>query len=217
MTMKIAIIGTGNVGSALGASFTRAGHDVTFAALDAGKAGAVAASIGATVAATPAQAAGDADVIVLAVPYAATGAVLEGLGDTTRGKVVVDVTNPLKADYSGLATDGGPSAAERISATADGARVVKAFNTIFASVQADPTAHGQIVDGLIAGDDEAAKEIVAELERSIGLRPVDAGPLASARELEALAWLNISLQLRTGGDWRTAFVLVGAPEGAIAA
>ncbi|HEX9549579.1 MAG TPA: hypothetical protein VF971_00650, partial [Candidatus Limnocylindrales bacterium] len=65
--------------------------------------------------------------------------------------------------------------------------------------------------------DEAAKETVAELVRSIGLRPVDAGPLAGARELEAMAWLNIALQLRTGGAWNTAFVLVNAPEQAIAA
>jgi NADPH-dependent F420 reductase len=215
--MKIAIIGTGNVGSALGSSFSRAGHDVTLAAQDAEKTGAVAAAIGARAASTPAGAAGPADVIVLAVPYAATGAVLHELGATTRGKVVIDATNPLKADYSGLATDGGPSAAERIAAAADGARVVKAFNTIFASVQADPTASGRTVDGLLAGDDEAAKETVAELARSIGLRPVDAGPLASARELEGLAWLNIGLQLRNGGAWDTVVALVNPPEKAIAA
>lgn len=215
--MKIAIIGTGNVGTALGTSFTRAGHEVTFVARDAGKAGEVAASIGAATATSIAAAVRPADVVVLAVPYAATGAILEELGDATRGKVLVDVTNPLTADYSGLATAGGPSAAERISEAADGARVVKAFNTLFASLQADPTALGQTIDGLIAGDDAAAKETVAELVRSIGLRPVDAGPLASARELEAIAWLNIALQLRTGGNWASSFVLVGAPEQAIAA
>jgi NADPH-dependent F420 reductase len=215
--MKIAIIGTGNVGSALGGSFARAGHDVTIAAQDTEKTGAVAAAIGARAEANPAMAASHADVIVLAVPYTATGAVLDELGEATRGKVVIDVTNPLKADYSGLATDGGPSAAERIAAKAHGARVVKAFNTIFASVQADPTASGRIVDGLLAGDDESAKETVAELERSIGLRPVDAGPLASARELEGLAWLNIGLQLRNSGTWNTVVALVNPPEKAIAA
>jgi len=215
--MKIAIIGTGNVGSALGASFTRAGHDVTFAARDTEKTREVAGSMGADAAATPAEAAAGAEVIVLAVPYGATGAVLDELGDSARGKVLVDPTNPLTADYSALATEGGPSAAERIAEASGGARVVKAFNTVFASIQADPTAHGRTVDGLIAGDDEAAKATVAELEKSIGLRPVDAGPLASARQLEALAFLNIGLQMRAGGDWTTAFVLVDPPKKAIAA
>ncbi len=215
--MKIAIIGTGNVGSALGTSFIRAGHDVTFAAQDAEKTRTMAAGLGAAAADSPVEAVREADVVVLAVPYAATAAILDGLGSATRGKVVVDPTNPLTADYSGLVTAGGPSAAERISNSADGARVVKAFNTLFASVQADPTAHGRTIDGLIAGDDETAKATVAELVRSIGLRPVDAGPLASARELEALAWLNIGLQLRNGGSWNTALVFVNAPEKAIAA
>ncbi|MEO7664187.1 MAG: NADPH-dependent F420 reductase, partial [Candidatus Limnocylindrales bacterium] len=201
--MKIAIIGTGNVGSALGGSFVRAGHDVTFAAQDGEKARKVAGEVGASAAASSNDAVRGADVIVLAVPYASAGSVADEIATAARGKVVVDATNPLNADYSGLSTEGGPSGAERIAAKLDGAFVVKAFNTLFASIQADPGAGGQIVDGLLAGDDAASKSTVAELERSIGLRPVDAGSLQGARQLEALAWLNISMQLRTNGAWNT--------------
>lgn len=215
--MKIAIIGTGNVGSALGSSFTKAGHEVTFAAQDTQKTQAVARELGASAAESPVEAAREADVIVLAVPFAAVEQVAAEVAPVAGGKVLVDVTNPLKTDYSGLATAGGPSAAERVAASAPGTKVVKAFNTLFSSVQADPGSTGTTPDGLLAGDDDAAKHTVAELEKSIGLRPVDAGTLAEASTLEALAWLNIGLQLRNGGRWNSAFVIVNPPEQAIAA
>ena len=215
--MKIAIIGTGNVGSALGSSLARAGHEIVFAGVDTRKAADVAAKLGATAVASPVEAASTADVIVLAVPFTVAEAVTAQIARAVRGKTLIDATNPLRSDNSGLATEGGPNGAERIAAAAPDARVVKAFNTLFASVQAHPEAHGQVVDALYAGDDPGAKATVAQLIRSIGLRPVDAGPISSARELEAMAWLNISLQLRTGGNWNSAFVLVGAPDKAVIA
>lgn len=214
--MNIAIIGTGNVGSALGGSLARAGHAVTFAARDAAKAAEVAAASGAAVA-SPADAVSGAEIVVLAVPYGAIGEVVAEIGAVAVGKVVVDVTNPLKPDYSGLATGDGPSGAEQVAAALPGAAVVKAFNTVFAGNQADPTSQGTTLDALFATDDEAAAAAVAELASSIGFRPVQVGPLAAARELEALAWLNIRLQLISSGAWRTAYVLVAAPASAIAA
>lgn len=215
--MNIAIIGTGNVGTALGASLVRAGHSVTLTGQDAGKASAAAAQIGARTGSSLAGAVEAADVVVLAVPYASVEAVAAEIAPVIADRIVVDATNPLKADFSGLATQGGPSGAERIAALLPGARVVKAFNTLFASIQGNPDVHGQMVDALYAGDDADAKAVVASLIRAIGLRPVDAGSISGARELEALAWLNISLQLRTGGSWSSTFVLVGAPDKAIAA
>lgn len=215
--MNIAIIGTGNVGTALGASLVRAGHSVSLTGQDAGKASAAAAQIGARTGSSLAGAVEAADVVVLAVPYASVEAVAAEIAPVIADRIVVDATNPLKADFSGLATQGGPSGAERIAALLPGARVVKAFNTLFASIQGNPDVHGQMVDALYAGDDADAKAVVASLIRAIGLRPVDAGSISGARELEALAWLNISLQLRTGGSWSSTFVLVGAPDKAIAA
>jgi NADPH-dependent F420 reductase len=215
--MKIAIIGTGNVGTALGGSFVRAGHEVTFAAQDATATQALASQLGATAAATTSAAIHASEIVVLAIPYDAVGDIAGEIAGAVAGKVVIDATNPLKSDYSGLATADGPSGAERIADLLPGARVVKAFNTIFASIQADPRGQGQVVDGLLAGDDPEAKAEVAGLLRSMGLRPLDAGPLAEARALEAIAWLNIALQLRNGGSWTTTVSLVNPPEQAIAA
>lgn len=215
--MNIAIIGTGNVGSALGTSLTRRGHRVVFAGRDAGKAAKVAAGIGASAAPSPAEAAAAADVVVLAVPFTAAESVAAAIAPVTAGKVVIDTTNPLKPDYSGLSTGDGPSGAERLAAVLGSARVVKAFNTLFATNQANPVAQGMTLDALYAADDEEAAATVAGLAGEIGFRPVKVGPLAAARELEALAWLNIRLQLLSGGSWQTAYVLVAPPDAAIAA
>ncbi len=215
--MKIAVIGTGNVGRALGGSLIRAGHEVTFGARDAEKTRTVAAELGASAAGTPAAAADGADVIVIAVPYAGLDATVGELGSIAAGTVIIDVTNPLKSDYSGLTNAGGPSAAEHIAQLVPTARVAKAFNTMFASVQADPATHGGTLDLLYATDDDETAATVSTLASSIGFRPVRVGPLAAARELEAIAWLNIRLQLTAAGDWRTAVTLVGPPTASLAA
>jgi NADPH-dependent F420 reductase len=212
--VKVAIIGTGNVGSALGGSFVRAGHDVTLAARDAGKTREVASRVGAAATGSVGEAARGADIVVLAVPYAVHEEIAGQIREAASGKVVVDVSNPLTPDYSGLATEGGPSAAEQLAGHLPEARVVKAFNTVFGALQADPSALGEPVDALIATDDDAARTQVAELASSTGLRPVNAGPLNAARQMEALAWLNMRIQMQNGGDWRAAFVLLGAPAGA---
>ena len=209
--MDIAIIGTGNVGRALATSLTRAGHHVTLAARDVAKTQLVADELGTDVAANASAAVAATDATILAVPFSAAAEVAQEIEAAATGKVVIDVTNPLNADYSGLATDPGTSAAEELAAELPEAHVVKAFNTLFASVQADPTRHGVTVDGLYATDDADAGETVAEVIESIGLRPVNAGGLARARELESLAFLNIQLQLRNGGSWDTAVTLVAPP------
>ena len=215
--MKVAIIGTGNVGSALGGSFARAGHDVVLAGRDAKKAREVASQVGGSAAASAADAARDAEIVVFAVPFAALDDVAADIRESAVGKTVVDVTNPLTADFSGLATDGGPSAAEQLAERLPKAHVVKAFNTLFGSLQSDPDALGQPVDALVAADDDNARNQVLALASSIGLRAINAGPLNAARQLEALAWLNMRIQMQTGGDWRSTFVLVGAPPAALAA
>lgn len=213
--MKIAVIGTGNVGSALGGSLARAGHRVTFAGRDAAKAHDVASSVGAAAVPSPEQAVSGADVVVLAVPFTAADEVASEIAGAIADKVVIDVTNPLRADFSGLATEGGPSGAERFAELLPGASVVKAFNTIFASAQGNPALHGVRLDALYATDDEHAAAVVSELAAAMGFRPIKVGQLAAARELEALAWLNIRLQATTNGDWQTAYALVHAPQAAI--
>jgi predicted dinucleotide-binding enzyme len=131
------------------------------------------------------------------------------------GKVVIDVTNPLKPDMSGLFTE-GTSIAEELAQILTDAKVVKGFNTLFGSVQANPQTHGTTVDALFATDDDKARDTFAALATSLGFRPVHVGPLAAARELEAMALLNIRLQLVANGYWQSSFVLVGAPESSTA-
>ena len=213
----IAIIGTGNVGGALGAAAAKAGYSVVYAAQDAAKTQAVAAANGGTAATSAREAAAGAGIIVLAVPYGATPAVIAEIAPVVAGKVIIDATNPLKADYSGLATEGGPSGAEGIAAALPGALVVKAFNTLFAGNTANPGAHGTQLDHLFATDDDAARDAVCGLSTAIGFRPIHVGPLAAARELEAMAWLNIRLQMLTGGAWNTAYALVAPPAASLTA
>ena len=206
--MKIAIIGAGNVGKALSGSFVRAGHDVTISSQHPDNARAAATETGAKAAATNAEAVPDAEVVVLAVPYGVLAEVVDELDGALTGKVVIDATNPLRPDYQGLAVE-GTSAAEQVQARVKGAKVVKAFNTALAARQADPLVDGTPLDAFVAGDDEQAKATVMELARSIGFHPIDAGPLELARALEALALLNIILQIRNNWTWQTGWKLVG--------
>jgi predicted dinucleotide-binding enzyme len=207
--MKVAIIGSGNIGQALGGALVGAGHEVVLAARDASETTTVAKSIGATTAATPVEAINGAQVVVLAVPYTSLAAVASEIADSVAGKVVIDVTNPMGQ------APAGTSAAEQLAGWLPRAHVAKAFNTTFAGLLANPKAHGQTLDALYAVDDQSAGSTVAELIRSIGFRPVQVGGLEAAREMEAVASLNIKLQIATKGDWRSSFVLVGAPEAAI--
>jgi 8-hydroxy-5-deazaflavin:NADPH oxidoreductase len=211
----IAIIGTGNVGKAIGSGAAKAGYDVVFAGRDADKARTVAAAAGARTAPTAREAVAGADIVVLAVPYAAITEIAAEIAPVAAGKVVIDPTNPLKADYSGLSTGGDTSAAEELARLLPESSVVKAFNTVFAGNAADPQALGFQLDSLFATDDEAAKDAVCGLSGSIGFRPIHVGPLAAARELEAMAWLNIRLQLISNGNWNTAYALVSPPEAAL--
>jgi predicted dinucleotide-binding enzyme len=214
--MKIAVIGTGNVGGALGKALTGAGHDVTYAARNQTEVESIAHQIGADAAASPADAVKGADVVILAVPFAAVKNVASAIAGAASGKLIVDVTNPIKPDYSGLSTAGGPSGAELIGAMLPGAAIVKGFNTMFATNQANPAGHGQVLDALYATDDDAAGAEFAKLASSIGFRPVKVGPLSAATELEAMAWLNIRLQMLANGAWDSAYVLVAPPAAAIA-
>ena len=202
--MKVAIIGAGNVGKALGTSIARAGHDVTISARSVDSARDAAAEVGGRAATSNVDAVDGADVVILAIPYVGAGeAVASEIAEAVGGRTVIDVTNPMKPDFSGLATNGS-SAAEEFQRLLPGARVVKAFNTIFASNQANPSAE---IDAFIAGDDGDAKATVTTLAESIGFRPLDVGPLASARHLEGMAYLNIGLNAQNGWSWTSAWKL----------
>lgn len=209
--MKIAIIGAGNVGRALATSFTRAGHSVAITSRDAEAAGSVAAATGSTVAASSLAAAAAADVVVLATPFSSAEAIAAEIGEAVVGKVVIDVSNRMSFGANGPEIDTTTSNAEELAVLLPGARVVKAFNTLFASNQSDPISEGIQLDGYVAGDDDGARADILDLVASIGLNPVDIGALSRARQLEGLAFLNITLNMANGGSWQSGWKLVDAP------
>ncbi|HKW78095.1 MAG TPA: NAD(P)-binding domain-containing protein [Candidatus Limnocylindria bacterium] len=209
--MKIGIVGSGNVGGALAKASVRAGHTVTIGSRDPSHAKAKADATGARAAASPAEAVSDAEVVILAVPNAAVDDVIGAIGDALAGKVVIDVTNRMKRPNLGESVD-GTSGAEHIQQRLPKAKVAKAFNYAFASRQADPRADGVQLDGYVAADDADAKAKTLQLVGDVGFRPIDAGPLAMARALEALAILNIALQIQHGWPWQAGWKLVGPTE-----
>jgi NADPH-dependent F420 reductase len=215
--MKVAIIGAGNVGTALATSIARAGHDVIITSRDPEDAASAAEAAGARVAKTNAAAAAEAEVVIPAVSFGDVPQVAREIAGPAAGKPVVDVTNRIGFGASGPEIDTTSSNAEAIAKLLPKSPIVKAFNTLFAGNTANPQALGFQLDSLFATDDDAAKDAVCGLSTSIGFRPIHVGPLAAARELEAMAWLNIRLQMLASGDWKSSFVLVDAPDRALAA
>ena len=199
--MKVTIIGAGNMARGIGTRVLAGGNDVELIGRNRAAAEALAEELGATV--------GDrvsGEVVVLAVPYDAVADVVAEHGDGLRGKVVVDITNPVDwSTFDGLVTPSNSSAAEEIAKLLpEGTPVVKAFNTTFAPTLSAGEAGGQTLDVLLAGDDADAKEMVAAFVEAGGLRPLDVGPLQRARQLEQLGFLHITAQEPLGAGYGSA-------------
>jgi 8-hydroxy-5-deazaflavin:NADPH oxidoreductase len=137
--------------------------------------------------------------VILAVYHPGTLDIARGLGERPADKVVVDISNPVDQSFDGLATAPGASAAEDLAAALPAnARVVKAFNITFSGTLVEGEVAGQPLDVFLAGDDEEAKETVAQLVRDGGLRAIDTGPLERARHLESLGFLRMMVQQPLG-------------------
>jgi hypothetical protein len=210
--MKVAIIGSGNVGKALASSGVKAGHEVTITATSPERAAEAATATGSRAGSSNVEAVKDADLVIIAVPYDKLPEVFRGLGDAVDGKVVIDATNHVNTQNPGEVLN-GPSNAEEIQQRHPKVRVVKAFNYSFASRMADPSVDGTRLDGFVAGDDQAAKDRALEFVGSIGYRPIDAGPLVMARALEGMALLIIMLQIQHKWPWQNGWKLAGPPVG----
>jgi predicted dinucleotide-binding enzyme len=178
MIQKISIIGKGNVGQALAEGLRRAGHEIRFASTDSKEPVDAAVKWG--------------DVVILAVPWTAHGSIAKAAGKYLDGKTVVDVSNILTPSYD-LAIGFTTSGAEELQKLMPRARVVKAFNTVFAETMKTGRMHGEQLTVFVAGDDQGSKDTVRKLAEDIGFDSVDAGPLKSARYLEPLGMLNITL------------------------
>jgi predicted dinucleotide-binding enzyme len=207
--VNVTIIGTGNMARAIGMRLVAGGHRVTVFGKEVGAAEEVVDELDAGGSAE-ARRSGDPiddDVVVLAVYFPDAMAFVEEYGDSLSGKVVADITNPVNETYD-LVTPPDSSAAQELAAKAGGARFVKAFNTTFANTLRGGEVAGQSLDVFLAGDDEDAKSTVATLVQDGGMRPVDAGGLRRARELEAAGLLHMSVQETLGTGFGSALKVV---------
>lgn len=190
MSKNVAIIGAGKVGKAIQQGVERAG----FAVKLAGR-GQVT------------EAAAWADIIVLAVPFAAHTDVARELQKAADGKPVIDVSNALTADMQ-LAIGFTTSAAEELQKALPKAHVVKAFNTVFAQHMSSGSAAGQQLSLFVASNDDAARKAVLQLGKTVGFDAIDAGPLKNSRHLEAIGYFNIQLGYVLGNGANTGFKYV---------
>jgi predicted dinucleotide-binding enzyme len=189
------------MGRAIGARAVAGGLAVEVIGRDPAKAEDLAATLGGGATAGTFGTAPAGDIVILAVPNAGAVPVVTRYGDALAGKVIIDVTNPMKADATGLTTADGTSAAQEIAKAAPAsAHVVKAFNTVFGHVLAP----GRPLDVLFAGDDARAKASVSAFIESLGLRPLDAGGLEMAHWLEGTGLLMVNLARHGVGDFNFA-------------
>ncbi|MEL6858356.1 MAG: NAD(P)-binding domain-containing protein [Pseudomonadota bacterium] len=195
--MKIGILGAGSVGRALGGLIRAAGHEP----LISGR-----TPSGDTVSFE--EAAETGEIVIIAVPYNATELMLPSLARALSGKTVVDATNPLHDDWSPKVLGAETSAAEEIAKLLPGAHIIKAFNTVFADIMMPEklTRLDAPVTGFVASDHDGARRQVADLAKGMGLAPVETGPLATARYLEAMAHLNIAIAVGQSGGTDAAFL-----------
>ena len=187
----ITIFGKGNMGGAIAGVFTAGGHSVQH--ID-------------TSTENPSV---EGDIVVLAVPYTALATIAEAHKDALAGKIVVDITNPLDPATFSLAVPADSSAAAELAAALPSAHVVKAFNTNFGPTLAIGKVGENRTTVLIAGDDAEAKQTLAQaITAGNTIDAIDAGPLARARELEALAYLQIGLAVSENVGWTGGFAVV---------
>jgi predicted dinucleotide-binding enzyme len=185
------IIGTGQMGDAIGALFAAGGNDVTHIAH-------------AQVGSDPVL----GDVVILAVPFPAIDEVVAAYGEQLAGKTVVDISNPLNFEtLDSLVVGDGSSAAAQIQAKLPGSKVLKAFNTNLVATLVSKQVGGLPTTVLIAGDDDEAKRTLADALRAGGLAAIDAGSLSRAHELEAIGFLQLTLAIGDKLPWTGGFVV----------
>jgi NADPH-dependent F420 reductase len=203
--MKIAVIGAGNVGGALGTGWAKAGHSIIFGVRDVNKPDVktLCAQIGAT-ATSPADAASQGDVVILALPWSGAENAVKALGDL-KDKVIIDSMNPLAMKDGSLGLERGytTSGAEAVASWLPGAKVVKTFNQVGAEMMKAGASFATRPVMFVAGDDDSAKTTVARLIGELGFEALDAGALKQARILEpfAMVWINQALFRGLGRNW----------------
>ena len=194
----MSIIGTGGMAATIGSLAAKAGHAIEVISRDPAKAQALADQLASGATTSTYGAVPSGEIVILAVPYGSAAFVVAEYGAALNDKVIIDITNPIAPDLSGLVTPPGSSGAEEIAKHAPAsAHVVKAFNTLFGHV----LARGGRLDAFFAADDHAVKARVATFLESLGLRPFDIGALHMAQTLEALGLILIGLAKNGAGTF----------------
>lgn len=201
--MKVSILGTGKMGSAVGRKLAASGYQVVFGSRNPEENASRFADLPNVKVTSNQEAADASNVILVAVPWAAAVDLLDSLNSHVFGKVVVDLTNPLSPDISHLVVGGNGSAAERIASQVTQARVVKAFNMITADNFPNPHFYGEPAQIFYCSDHDSAKDVARSLIEATGYIPKDCGALSNARYIEGVAmlWLQMAFWEDKGTDW----------------
>lgn len=208
--MRIAIIGTGSVGRALARGLRKASHPVVLGTRDPsdGTMRTFAGEVGATLT-SPAEAAGSAELVILALPWNAAEGAVKALGNLS-GKIVIDCMNPLgMVDGAlGLTVGHTTSGGEMVASWLPGTRVIKTLNQVGAEIMADNAGMKHRPVMFMAGDDAGAKAAVAVVLRDLGFAALDAGDITKSRLLEpfGMVWINQALLRGKGRSWAFAAV-----------
>jgi NADPH-dependent F420 reductase len=205
----IAIIGaTGNMGTGIAKSLSKSNNRLLLYARHADKVQTLVEEIKksnpsaeAEAIACPTNASWEADIIILAVPYAAEKEIAAKIKEVGNQKIVISISNPLNETYNGLTTSPDTSAGEELQKLLPNSKVIKAFNTVFAADFATPVIGGQQSDTFIAGNDANALQTVSDLVQSTGFNPIIAGDLAVSRTLENMTLLLIQLTMKYNYNW----------------
>lgn len=208
--MKVTIIGAGNMGRAIGLRAVAGGNEVEIIDRNPEDAGALADELGSG--ATAVEPGGEigGELVVLAVYYGSLPEAVEQYRDGLQGKVVVEISLPLDWEsMDQLVVSSDSSAAEETQKLVPGGTpIVKAFTTNFARTLESGEKNGTQLDVFLAGDDEEAKQKVAQLVEGGGMRPIDVGPLRRARQIEHAAFLQVSAQEPLGSGFSSALKLL---------
>jgi 8-hydroxy-5-deazaflavin:NADPH oxidoreductase len=205
----IAIIGaSGNMGSAISKSLAKGNYRLLLCKDEQGKVQTVVNDItnnnptaDLEAIGCSAEASWEADIIIVAVPYAAEKEVAERIKQYANQKIVISISNPLNQTFNGLVTAPDTSAAEELQKLLPNSKVVKAFNTTFAADFASPVIDGKQVDAFVAGNDQEALQTVSELVSTAGFNPIIAGDLSVSRTLENMQLLLIQLGMKYNYNW----------------
>lgn len=213
--MNVTIIGAGNMGRGIGYRMVDGGHSVEIIDSDPESAESLARELrlaakkGATVKTASLESAELGDVVILALKYGINKDVVKKLGTRLQDRIVVDIANTFNASFNAIETETGTSSAEEVAKIVPSqAKVIKAFNTTFAGTLVGGKVAGIPLDVFLAGDDVKAKETLSDLVRDGGMVPVDVGLLDRAREVEAMGFLNIALQMTENLGFSSALKII---------